>query len=81
VLDHHDAIGAGGHRRAGHDFHRVPGAERDGLQGADSSLAGPYQPKDSKRLSSLGIGGTAGKSIARRPSKWRLIAIGKDGLG
>jgi hypothetical protein len=75
VLHHDHAIGAGGYRRAGHDFDRLSGLDRK------SSLAGANQPNDLKRLAGRKVGGTAGKPVAGGARKRRLIAVGKNRLG
>jgi hypothetical protein len=75
VLHHHYAVGSGGHRSSSHDF--------DGLARADLNhhgIAGANRTNHFKRHTGGNVGGSAGKPIAGRAGKRRLVPIRQNRL-
>ncbi len=76
VLHHDHAIGAGGHRRPGHDFDRLAGADFD----PNWPRRRESDPIDLESQAACKVGRAAGKSVAGGAGKRRLVPVGMNRL-
>ena len=81
ALDHHDRVGAVGHRRAGHDPHRLARRRARGRRGGRP----PPRPRPAARPARLGGAGGVGRphgvAVHRRVGERRHVRRRRDGLG